>query len=76
MSKLSIYFLVAIFLVFAPTNVFAAKKSSLTKSSLAIVIKGNERVDPQTIESYLEISELKQGSQKAINQSIKKSKLS
>ncbi|MES2677783.1 MAG: outer membrane protein assembly factor BamA [Pseudomonadota bacterium] len=67
MSKLSFYFLAILLLIAAPANVFAAKKSSLE-----IVIKGNQRVDPQTIDSYLEIDGLKQGSQKAINQSIKK----
>ena len=75
MSKISFYFLAIIFLIIAPDNVFAASKAQhkgFAESNLAIVIKGNERVDTQTIESYLEIEGLKQGSQKAINESIKK----
>ena len=75
MSKISFYFLAIIFLIIAPDNVFAASKAQhkgFVESNLAIVIKGNERVDTQTIESYLEIEGLKQGSQKAINESIKK----
>ena len=39
--------------------------------NLEIVIKGNQRVDIATIESYLEIDGLKQNQRSAINESIK-----
>lgn len=65
----NIWFL-TIFLPFFLSNasVFAASNSPLN----IITIKGNERVDDETIISYLDVSGLKNNSQKALQESLKK----
>jgi len=70
MHKLLSHLLIIASLFCSLTNVFAAQTAIPQK--LAIVIRGNERVDPQTIEGYLEIDGLKQNNQSSVNQSIKK----
>ncbi len=70
MQRLFIYFLAIIFFATNSQNVFAAKKPN--SSNLEIIIQGNERIDKQTITSYLEINQLQKNSNLAINNSLKK----
>ncbi|MFT6077193.1 MAG: outer membrane protein insertion porin family [Myxococcota bacterium] len=78
MSKI-ITFLFTALLLFS-TSSFAAQKfkivnenNQIIKSTVnkIIVIEGNQRIDSQTIKSYLEIAGLRKNSPEAINQSIK-----
>lgn len=55
-----------------PTSKNVSAREFVKKSNFELVIKGNERVDPKTIESYLDIGGLQRNNQNAINQSIKK----
>jgi outer membrane protein insertion porin family len=66
MQKFLSNFLVSAFLFIIPTLVFAAN------NKLEIVIQGNERVDKQTIENFLDIDGLQKDNKKAINNSLKK----
>jgi len=68
MQKLLAYFVAIIFFLSLPQAVVAAKSSN----KLEIVIQGNERVDKQTIESFLEIDGLEKNNQTAVNNSLKK----
>jgi outer membrane protein insertion porin family len=68
MQKLLSYFVAIIFFLSLPQAVFAAKNSN----KLEIIIQGNERVDKQTIESFLDINGLEKNNQTAINNSLKK----
>lgn len=56
-------------LVLLPNLSQAANKKAV---GLEIVIKGNERIDNQTIQSFLDIPGLKQNQPSSINQSLKK----
>ncbi|MFT7098358.1 MAG: outer membrane protein insertion porin family [Rickettsiales bacterium] len=69
MLKKTTTLLFVILLLFS-TSSFAAQ-DFMFKPKYEIVIKGNQRIDQQTIESYLEKPELLKNNSAAINQSIK-----
>jgi outer membrane protein insertion porin family len=64
MKKLLLY--LSIILTISSNNVLAAKNLNLK-----IIIKGNQRIEEQTIKSYLEIEGLQQNKIVAINNSLK-----
>ena len=55
-------------------SLFLCSFSSFAKSDYSkfIVIKGNERIDDETIISYLDVDGLKKNSEKALQESLKK----
>jgi outer membrane protein assembly factor BamA len=53
-------------------SAFAKAKPVKKTASKAIIIKGNERIDEETINSYLDVNALKKGSEKAVQDSLKK----
>ena len=64
----------SLFLPFFLCNFSAfAKDKPVKKTTLkAIIIKGNERIDEETINSYLDIDALEKGLEKAVQDSLKK----
>ena len=53
-------------------SAFAKAKPVKKTASKAIIIKGNERIDEETINSYLDVNALKKGSEKTVQDSLKK----
>src|SRR3954471_10340105 len=58
------------FLIFFVSFLFA--QNLFAAQNLTLNIKGNERIDNKSIESYLDIAGLKNSKQTAINSSLKK----
>ncbi len=53
-------------------SAFAKAKPVKKTTSKAIIIKGNERIDEETINSYLDVDALEKGLEKAVQDSLKK----
>ncbi len=66
MQKLSLFFIICLFFLF---NCIAFADQVVNSK---IIIKGNQRVDSETIRSYLDIKGLEQNKIQAINDSLKK----